>query len=53
VKVSASPQGRAAWLLFNRREDANGGKALFDNLLCGKPRQPAWKCGELAETALS
>jgi peptide/nickel transport system substrate-binding protein len=50
VKVSAAPQGRAAWLLFNRREDANGEKALFDNR---SMRQAAAAClerGELAET---
>ena len=49
VKVSAAPQGQAAWLLFNQREDASGKKALFDNL---SMRQAAAAClerGELAE----
>lgn len=50
VKVSASPQGRAAWLLFNRREDANGGKALFDNLAMRQAAAACLERGELAET---
>ncbi len=48
VKVSTTPQGRAAWLLFNRREDAAGEKALFDNL---SMRQAAAACLERADLA--
>lgn len=50
VKVSASPQGRAAWLLFNRREDANGDKALFVNLAMRQAAAACLERGELAET---